>query len=65
LRWKYFSFYQACVGFVVLFADSVIEIAFKLQFFASTKAEMAEGKRSGDPALAEFYEAIERTNVEK
>ena len=40
-------------------------IAFKLQFFASTKAEMAEGKRSEDPALAGFYEAMERENVEK
>jgi hypothetical protein len=33
--------------------------------FASTKAEMAEDKRSEDPALAGFYEAMERTNVEK
>jgi hypothetical protein len=40
-------------------------IAFKLRFFASTKAEMAEGKRSEDPGLAGFYEAMERTNVEK
>ena len=26
---------------------------------------MAEGKGSEDPALARFYEAMERTNVEK
>jgi hypothetical protein len=26
---------------------------------------MAEDKRSEDPALARFYESIERTNVEK
>jgi hypothetical protein len=40
-------------------------IAFKLRFFASTKAKMAKGKRSEDPTLARFYEAMERTNVEK
>jgi hypothetical protein len=45
--------------------DSIIVITFKLRLFASTKAEMAEDKRSEDPALAGFYEAMERTNVEK
>jgi hypothetical protein len=29
------------------------------------RAEVAEDKRSEDPALARFYEAMERTNVEK
>jgi hypothetical protein len=38
---------------------------FELRLFASTNTEMAEDKRSEDPALAGFYEAMERTNVEK
>jgi hypothetical protein len=38
---------------------------FELRLFVSTKAEMAEDKRSEDPALVGFYEAMERTNVEK
>jgi hypothetical protein len=37
----------------------------ELQFFVSTNAEMDEDKRSEDPALARFYEAMERMNVEK
>jgi hypothetical protein len=37
----------------------------ELRLFASTNAEMAEDKRSEDLALARFYEAMERTNVEK
>jgi hypothetical protein len=43
----------------------VTVIALDLQIFASTKAEMAGDKRSEDPALTGFYEAMERTNVEK
>jgi hypothetical protein len=38
---------------------------FELRLFVSTKAEMAEDKRSEDPTLVGFYEAMERTNVEK
>jgi hypothetical protein len=30
-----------------------------------TIAEMAEDKKNDDPTLAGFYEAMERTNVEK
>jgi hypothetical protein len=37
-------------------------IPFELWLFVSTKAEMVEDKRSEDPALAGFYEAMERTN---
>jgi hypothetical protein len=36
---------------------------FKLRLFA--EVEMAEDKRSEDPTLAGFYEAMEKTNVEK
>jgi hypothetical protein len=38
---------------------------FDLQFFVVIIVEMAEEKKSVDPALASFYEAMERTNVEK
>jgi hypothetical protein len=40
-------------------------IVFELRLFALTKAEMAKDKRSEDPALVGFYEAIEMTSVEK
>jgi hypothetical protein len=38
---------------------------FELQLFAVNIAEMAEEKKSMDPALVGFYKAMERTNVEK
>jgi hypothetical protein len=37
----------------------------ELWLFISNNAEMAKEKESVDPALAGFYEAMERTNVEK
>ena len=37
----------------------------ELQLFVSINAEMVEDKSSEDPTLASFYEAMERTNVEK
>jgi hypothetical protein len=37
----------------------------ELQPFVAINAEMAEEKKSMDPTLASFYEAMERTNVEK
>jgi hypothetical protein len=38
---------------------------FELRFSVVTGNEMAEDKKSVDPTLAGFYEAMERTNVEK
>jgi hypothetical protein len=38
---------------------------FELRFSVVTVAEMVEDKKSVDPALAGFYGAMERTNVEK
>jgi hypothetical protein len=38
---------------------------FELRLFVAITAEMAEEKKSVDPALAGVYEAMERTNVEK
>jgi hypothetical protein len=38
---------------------------FELRFSIVIGAKMAEDKKSVDPALAGFYEAMERTNVEK
>jgi hypothetical protein len=43
----------------------VSAIAFELQLFAAIITEMAEDKKSVDPALAGVYEAMDRTNVEK
>jgi hypothetical protein len=47
------------------FSNSVIAIALELRLFLSINAEMAEEKKSVDPALVEFYEAMQRTNVEE
>jgi hypothetical protein len=38
---------------------------FEIQIFAVIITEMAKDKKSVDPTLASFYEAMERTNVEK
>jgi hypothetical protein len=43
----------------------VTAVALELWLFVAINAEMAEEKKSVDPALACFYEAMERTNVEK
>jgi hypothetical protein len=43
----------------------VSAIVCELQLSAVTIAEMAEDKKNDDPTLAGFYEAMERTNVEK
>jgi hypothetical protein len=43
----------------------VSAIVFELRLFAVIITEMAEDKKSVDPTLAGFYEAMERTNVEK
>jgi hypothetical protein len=40
-------------------------IALELRLFVLIDAKMVEDKRSEDPALASFYKAMERTNVEK
>jgi hypothetical protein len=40
-------------------------IVCELRLSVVTITEMAEDKKSIDPALAGFYEAMERTNVEK
>jgi hypothetical protein len=40
-------------------------IASELRLFVAIIVEMAEEKKSVEPALVGFYEAMERTNVEK
>jgi hypothetical protein len=40
-------------------------LIFELQLFAVIITEMAEDKKSVDPTLDGFYEAMERTNIEK
>ena len=37
----------------------------ELRLFVAVNTEMAEEKKSVNPALVGFYEAMERTNVEK
>jgi hypothetical protein len=46
-------------------SDSVTAIALELQLFVSFNSEMDEEKKSVDPALAGFYEAMESTNLRK
>jgi hypothetical protein len=43
----------------------VSAIVFELRLSAVIITEMVEDKKSVDPTLAGFYEAMERTNVEK
>jgi hypothetical protein len=43
----------------------VSAIVFELQLSIVIFTEMAEDKKSVDPTLASFYEAMERTNIEK
>jgi hypothetical protein len=43
----------------------VSPIVFELWLSTVIITEMAEDKKSVDPTLAGFYEAMERTNVEK
>ena len=40
-------------------------IVFELRLFVVTITEMTEDKKSADPTLAGFYEAMEMTNIEK
>jgi hypothetical protein len=42
-----------------------VQLFFELRLFVVIFTEMAEDKKSVDPTLASFYEAMERTNVEK
>ena len=62
---KYFSCYRVSVGFALYLAATVVTTIFELRLSVLTKAEMAEDKRSEDPALAGFCEAMEKTNIEK
>jgi hypothetical protein len=48
-----------------LLSNSTTAIVFELRLLAVINAEMAKEKKSVDLALAGFYEAMERTNVEK
>jgi hypothetical protein len=47
------------------FASTVSANVFELRCFALIEVEMAKDKRSEDPALAGFNEAMETTNVER
>jgi hypothetical protein len=53
------------LGLSFWISDSVTAIALELHLFVSFNSEMAEEKKSVDPALTGFYEAMERTTVEK
>jgi hypothetical protein len=44
---------------------SLSAIVFELRLSIVIITEMAEDKKSVDPTLAGFYEAMERTNIEK
>jgi hypothetical protein len=50
---------------VFLLSCFVSAIACELWLSAVTITKMSEDKKSTDPALAGFYEAMERTNIEK
>jgi hypothetical protein len=54
-----------CARVVVQFSCSLSLIVCELRLSDATITEMAEDKKSTDPTLAGFYEAMGRTNVEK
>jgi hypothetical protein len=56
---------KLALGLSFWLSDFVTAIALELRAFVSFNSEMAEEKKSVDPTLAGFYEAMERTNVEK
>jgi hypothetical protein len=62
----YFSCYQAlCCVVRFSFLPLRPQLCFEFLLFVVIIAEMAKEKKSVDPVLASFYEAMERTNVEK
>jgi hypothetical protein len=56
---------KLALGLLFWFSDPVVAISLELRLFVSFNSEMAKEKKSLDPALAGFYEAMERTNIEK
>jgi hypothetical protein len=54
---------KIALGLLFWLSDSATTIALELRLFVLFNAEMAEGKKSVDPALAGFFEAMEWTNV--
>jgi hypothetical protein len=60
-----FSCYQACVGFVVLAFRFCNHNCFGASAFCSIQRLDGRREKSVDPALAGFFEAMERTKVEK
>jgi hypothetical protein len=55
---------KLALGLLFLHFDSATTIALELWLFVLFNAEMAEGKKSVEPALVGFFEAMEWTNVE-
>ena len=55
----------ATLGLLFWLLDSAIAITLELWLFVLFNAEMAEEKKSVDPSLVGFYEAMEMTNIEK
>jgi hypothetical protein len=61
---KYFcaiSFLLACPQFTTIVSTTI----FELWFFSLVEVEMAQDKRIEDSTLAGFYEAMEKSNIEK
>jgi hypothetical protein len=64
---EYFACYLSCLRCVCHFnLPCFVEFDWILSFdILATIVQMADEKKIIDPALAEFYEAMEKTNVEK
>jgi hypothetical protein len=56
---------ELALGLLFWLLDSAIAITLELWLFVLFNAEMAEEKKSVDPSLVGFYEAMEMTNIEK
>ena len=55
---------KLALGLLFWLSDYATTIVLELRLFVLFNAEMAEGKKSVDPALAGFFEAMEWTNIE-
>jgi hypothetical protein len=49
---------KLALGLLFWFSDPVVAISLELRLFVSFNSEMAKEKKSLDPALAGFYEAM-------
>jgi hypothetical protein len=61
---KYFSCYQLFASLFLVYCHCKCNYL-RASPFSFNQVDMGKDKRSEDPTLARFYEAMEKTNIEK